>query len=226
MELDDLKQALTRLDKRLEAQANVDLANARAAQRNRAADGLRPLARGQIGLIVSGVITAFIGVAAWHGSAFSTGGIDGHIGPFVSGIILHVYGVVMILFGVLVRVLLSSLDWAQPVVAIQRRLAKVRRAYVLAGIVIGLTWCVLWMPAMVAGFHLLFGIDIVAPSPGTWLWLGASGLGLMAAVGLLYLWASATGRTAITGGFARAFTGAPLARTQAELAAIGAFERD
>lgn len=226
MELDDLKQALTRLDKRLEAQANVDLANARTAQRNRAADSLRPLARGQIGLIVSGVITAFIGVAAWHGSAFSSGGIDGHIGPFVSGIILHVYGVAMILFGVLVRALLSSLDWAEPVVAIQRRLAKVRRAYVLAGIVIGLTWCVLWMPAIVAGFYLLFGVDIVAPSPGTWLWLGASGLGLMAVVGLLYAWASASGRLGITAAFGRSFAGEPLARAQADLAAIGAFERD
>jgi hypothetical protein len=226
MELDDLKQALTRLDKRFEAQAATDLAHARREVRNRAADGLRPMARGQIGLIVSGAITALIGVATWHGSTFSDGGSAGHFGPFVSGIILHVYGVAMIMFGVIVRVLIAGIDWAAPVVSIQRRLAKVRRAYVLAGIVIGLTWCVLWMPAMVAGLFLLFGTDIVAPSPVTWLWLGASGLGLMAAVGLFYLWASATGRTAITNAFSRAFTGEPLGRAEADLAAISAFERD
>lgn len=226
MELDDLKQALTRLDKRFEAQAATDLAYARRDARNRAADGLRPMARGMIGLIVSGAITALFGVATWHGSAFSDGGVDGHIGPFVSGIILHVYGVAMIMFGVILRVLIANVDWAAPVVAIQRRLAKVRRTYVLAGVVIGLTWCILWMPAMVAGFYLLFGTDIVAPSPGTWLWLGASGVALMAAVGLFYLWASATGRTAIVDGFDRAFTGEHLSRAQADLAAIGTFERD
>lgn len=221
MELDDLKQALTRLDQRFEAQAAVDMGNARREVRGRAEDRLRPLARGQIGLIVAGAITAFIGVAAWHGSSGSGG-----MGPFVSGIILHVYGVAMILFGVLVRVLIANIDWAAPVLSIQRRLAKVRRAYVLAGVMLGLTWCVLWMPVMVAAFFLLLGIDIVTPSPGTWLWLGASGVGLMAAVGAFYLWASATGRDAITNAFDRAFTGEPLGRAQTDLAAIHAFERD
>jgi len=226
VELDDLKQALARLDKRFEDQAALDLANTRRAVRNRAADGLAPMARGQIGLIVSGAITALLGVATWHGAAFSAGGISGHIGPFVSGILFHAYGVAMIMFGVIIRLLISNVDWAAPVLSIQRRLAKVRRAYVLAGIIIGLTWCVLWMPAMVMAFFLLFGADIVAPSPGTWLWLGASGLGLMALVGLVFLWAKATGRTAITGGFDRAFAGERLNRAQDDLAAIGAFERD
>lgn len=226
MELDDLKQALTRLDKRFEAQAAVDLAYARRETRNRAADGLRPLARGMIGLIVTGGITALLGVLTWHGSAFSPGGVSGHIGPFVSGILFHVYGVAMIMFGVIVRVLIANIDWAAPVVSIQRRLAKVRRAYVLAGIVIGLTWCVLWMPAMVMAFFLLFGADIVAPSPGTWLWLGASGLGLMALVGLFYLWAHVAGRTSITDGFARAFAGERLNAVQDDLVAIASFERE
>lgn len=222
MELDDLKLALARLDKRYEAQAALDLALTRRAARDRAADGLRPMARRQIGLIVSGAITAFIGVATWHGN----GGEGGGMGPFVSGIILHIYGVAMILFGVLLRVLIGGIDWAEPVVAIQRRLTKARRAYVLAGLIIGLTWCVLWMPAMVAGFFLLFGVDIVAPSPSTWLWMGLGGFALMVAVGLVYLWASATRRDAVTGAFDRAFTGGPLGRAQADLVAIGAFERD
>ena len=226
MELDDLKQALTRLDKRFEAQAATDLAIARRDARNRAADGLRPMARGQIGLIVSGAITALLGVATWHGSAFSSGGIAGHIGPFVSGILFHAYGVAMIMFGVIIRLAIGNVDWAAPVLSIQRRLSKVRQAYVLAGIIIGLTWCVLWMPALVMAFFLLFGADIVAPSPETWLWLGAGGIGLMAVVGLFFLWAKATGRTAITDGFGRAFAGERLNRAQADLAAIGAFERD
>ncbi len=221
MELDDLKQALTRLDKRFEAQEAVDLANARRAQRNRAADGLRPLARGQIGLIVSGAITAFIGVAAWHGAMDRSLG-----GPFVAGIIFHAYGVAMIMIGAITRGLLWGIDWAGPVVGIQQRLARVRRARVLAGLTIGLSWCMLWVPALIVLFFLAFGVDIVAPSPATWLWISAGNAALMAAVGLFYFWASATGRSAITSAFGRAFAGEHLVRAQADLAAIGAFERD
>lgn len=220
MELDDLKQVLNRFDKRLDDQNAVSLDLVRRDARNRAEDGLRPLARAQTVLIVAGAITAFIGVAAWHGTMADPGG------PFVSGIILHAYGIAMILFGAITKALLTAIDWADPVVSIQRRLAQVRKAHMWAGVIIGLSWCVLWMPAMIVAFHLLFGIDIVAPSPSTWLWLGVGGVAMMAAVWLFHLWAKATGRTAITGAFDRAFTGEHLGRAQADLAAIQRFERD
>lgn len=48
----------------------------------------------------------------------------------------------------------------------------------------------------------------------------------MATVELFYFWASATGRSAITSALGRAFAGEHLVRAEANLAAIGTFERD
>jgi hypothetical protein len=220
MELDDLKQALNRLDKRLEDQKAVNPALVRRDTRNRAEDRLRPLARAQVRLIVAGAVTALIGIAAWHGTRGDPGG------PFVSGIVLHVYGVAMILFGAITRGLISAIDWAGPVVAIQQRLARVRKAHVLAGMTIGLSWCAMWVPAMIVLFHLSFGIDVTAASPATWLWMTAGGIAMMAAVWMLYRWARATGRTSVVAAFDSAFTGADLRRARADLDALARFERD
>lgn len=220
MELDDLKQALVRLDRRLEEQAAVNVALARRGARNRLEDSLRPLGRAQTWQIVMGIVTTFIGVAAWHSTLDTMGG------PFVSGVILHIYGIVLIIFGAVTKTLLAAIDWSGPVLGIQRRLARVRKGQVVAGIVIGLSWCVLWIPALIALAYLLAGLDIVAPSPSTWLWLTAGGVAMMVAVWLFHHWAHATGRTAIIAAFDSLFTGEHLGRAQAELDSIQRFERD
>lgn len=220
MELDDLKLALGRLDARLDEQVAVNTAVARRDARTRLQDSLEPLARAQTRQIVLGVVTAFIGVAAWHGSGEAMGT------PFLSGLVLHAYGIALIIFAAIARTLLGRVNWAGPVLGIQRRLARVRRAHIVAGIVVGLSWCVLWIPAWIALAYVLWDIDIAAPSPAAWLWLTAGGFALMGAVGLLHGWARTTGRTAITGGFVSAFTGEPLGRALAELDDIRRFERD
>lgn len=220
MELDDLKQALIRLDRRLEEQTAVNVAQVRREARSRLEESLRPLGRAQTWLIVTGALTTFVGVAVWHGTR---GTISG---PFVSGVILHLYGIAMIVFGAVTKVLIAGIDWSGPVLEIQRRLARVRKAHVLAGIVIGLSWCMLWIPALIALAQFLFGVDIFAPSPSTWLWMMAGGLGLMIAAGLFQYWAGVTGRTAVSAAIGRAYTGEHLARAQAELDSIQRFERD
>lgn len=220
MELDDLKQVLTRLDRRLEEQAALDVSRVRREARHDLEHGLRPLARAQNWLIAIGVVTAFLGVAAWHGT------LDRPGGPFVAGVAMHAYGIAMILFGAITKALISGIDWAGSVLDIQRRLARVRKAHVVAGMVIGLTWCVLWIPAMIVAFHLLFGVDIVAPDPATWLWMTVGGVAMMGAVWLVHFWARATGRTRITAAFENAFTGEHLRRAGDELDAIANFERD
>lgn len=220
LELDDLKQAFIRLDRRLEEQAALDVSRVRREARRGLADGLRPLARAQLWLIAIGALTALLGVAAWHGTLERPGG------PFVGGIVVHAYGVAMILFGAITRALIAGIDWAGPVLEIQRRLARVRKAHVVAGLTIGLSWCAMWIPVMIVGFYLLFGVDIVAPSPATWLWMTAGCVAMMAAVWLVHFWARAGGRTAITAAFDRAFTGPHLRRAGAELDAIARFDRD
>jgi hypothetical protein len=220
VELDDLKQALDRLDRRFESQAAMSAASFRRETRDRVRDSLRPLARAQTWMIVTGVATAFAGVALWHGTRHDPGGL------FASGIILHAYGVAMILFGAILKTLIGRTDAGGPVVVIQKRLARLRRVYVLAGVIVGLSWCVMWVPALIALFGLLFGIDIFAPAPAIWLWLGAGGVAAMLATWLVYRWARATGRNGIAGAFENAFTGEHLVRAQTELDEIARFERD
>ena len=220
MELDDLKQGLARLDRRLEEQMTLRVAQVRRDNRNRLEDGLRPCARAQNWLIVSGAVTALAGVATWHGTMDHPGG------PFVSGVIFHIYGIAQIIFGAVTKALIARIDWAGPVLGIQRRLAEVRKAHVLAGLTIGLSWCVLWVPAMILLFQLLFGVDIYAPAPSIWLWLGAGGVATMAAAWLAHRWTRATGRTRINAAVDSVFTGEHLQRARAELDAIQRFERD
>ena len=220
MELDDLKQGLARLDRRLEEQLALDLARARRDGRDRLHDALRPMARAQARLIFAGAITILLGVATWRGAM-------GHAaGPFVSGVIFHIYGVAMILFGAVTRTLIAGIDWAAPVLDLQRRLAAVRRAHVVAGIAIGLSWCVLWVPAMILGFFLLFGVDLYAPSPATWHWLAIGGVVMIAVAWLVRRRARAGGNAGLAAAIDGLFTGEHLRRAQAELDSIRQFERD
>jgi hypothetical protein len=220
VELDDFKQALASLESKLDQQAAVQLAQGRRAARTRLQDHLRPLDRAQNWQIGLGVVTAFIGVAAWHGSLSTMGGL------FVSGVILHVYGIAMILLGAITKTLLGTTDWSGPVLDIQRRLAGVRKTQVLGGIVIGLSWCALWVPALIVLAYLLTGSDVTASSPSIWAWLAAGGVALMGVAGLLYGWARASGRTRIITALDQAFTGEQLARAQADLDDIRRFARD
>jgi len=220
VELDDLKQALDRLDNRLESQAASAARHFRRETGDRLRDSLRPLSRAQTWTIIMGAVTAFIGVAAWHGARHSLGGL------FASGVILHAYGVAAILFGAIIKALIGRIDASGPVVVIQKRLAGLRKVHVLAGVVVGLSWCLLWVPATIALFGLLFGIDISAQAPALWLWLAAGGAAAMLATWLAYRWARASGQTRVAGAFENAFTGEHLRRAQTELDEIAHFERD
>ena len=216
MELDDLKQAFARLDRRLEEQnaVNVAWSGARRATGWRSASA--PSARAQTLADRGGRRDRL------HRRRRLARHLDDPGGPFVSGVILHLYGIAMIIFGAVTKALIGGIDWAGPVLGIQRRLSRVRKAQVLAGIAIGLSWCVLWIPALIVLFHLLFGVDIVAPAPDDWLWMtrrrrGADGRRRPAPS------LGPRDRTdGITAAFDDAFTGEHLKRAQAELDSISA----
>ena len=220
MELDDLKQALGRLDQRLEEQVAWQAFQARRQSRDRLEDNVQPVARGQTWLIAFGALTCLLGVSAWHGNL-------AHPGAFVSGIILHVYGVLTIATGVALKVQIARIDYAGSVLTIQRRLSRVRYLFVVAGMITGMPWCVLWVPFGIALFAALFGVDITSALGPAFLWsialFGVIGVGVP---WLIYRWAKRTGRSGVVQGFEDAFTGERLKRAQAQLDEIARFERD
>ncbi len=220
MELDDLKQVLNQLDERLERQAAVQLQQGRRLVRNDLRDTLKPLARSQTWLIIAGALICLLGIAAWQSELRQPGG------AFVSGIILHIYGVLSIWAGVVIKVLVARIDYAEPVVAIQKRLVQLRRFHLWAGIIVGMPWWILWAPLMIALLRVLTGIDVPLFAP-IFLWiLAIAGVVVMAGIWLVYLWARASGRQRVVRGFENAFAGEHLKRAQGQLDEIMHFERD
>jgi hypothetical protein len=165
------------------------------------------------------VAMILLGVAVWRGApAFG--------GLFFCGIILHVYGVMTIAGSVIVMVLIGRIDWTGPVLDIQKQLARLHQVQVLSGIVLGLPWCVLWIPLVIALFRVVTGGDLYAPIPAVWRWQALGGVVIVAAAWLLYRFARARGRTGITRVFENSFVGPYLLRAQREFEELRRFECD
>ena len=220
MELDALKLALARLDERLDQEVALQARQIRSFTRDRLEGHLRPVARAQVWVILFGALACFLGVAAWYGNFDRTD-------LFISGVILHAYGIVTIATGVATIVMVGQVDYSEPVVAIQKRLARVRHTALIAGMVAGMPWFILWLPFAIAVFAVLFGVD-VANSAGAGFWglIAIVGAIALAAPSLVYRWAKGTKRDRIAKAFEDVFTGANLRRAQAHLDEIARFERD
>ena len=218
METDNLKRALALLDERLDRQGLVQARHAGQGGRHRLNDSLDALARGQTWTILWGVAMCLLGVAAWRES------LDTAPGAFASGVVVHVFGALTIAAGAVIKALVARVDYSEPVIAIQKRVARVERAYVVAGMGVGMPWCFLWVPFLIVLFKAFLGIDFSASDP--WLMLELTGLGVagMAATWLTYHWAKSTGRIGLVDGFERVFAGRHLVRAQARIDAIAAFE--
>lgn len=216
MKLDTLKSAWAALDHKLDSQNALLLQQARRSRLQSLRHKLRPLAWGQTLQMLLGVPVILLGVSAWQAGGPS------HL--VVAGIIVHVYGIAMILLGGLVHGSLARFDLDAPVLAVQQRLARLHRLYVIGGTTLGLAWWVLWIPFMMTLFALV-GADFYRG-------VGAPVIAAMTAggvLGLLATWAFdrwARRRPELHRKLRRAMAGESLARATAELEALQRFERE
>lgn len=81
----------------------------------------------------------------------------------IAGMSLHVYGVVAIVLGGIQLRAIAAIDYGEPVVELQRRLAKLIRLRARCSLVLGLPWWVLWLPCMIVGLTALTGVDFYDP---------------------------------------------------------------
>ena len=115
----------------------------------RVENSLRPLFRWQILQILFGMALIILGVQCWARSV--------HVPHrLVCGIIMHVYGIIVIGCAAHVCTRIKRIDYSRPVDDIRTRLDTVRAAYLCVGPAIGFPWWLMWIPACVA-----FGIDAV-----------------------------------------------------------------
>jgi len=169
MELDELKQSWQALDRRLAQQHELNLQLYRESRLQKMKHGLRPLWVGQIVQIVAGALLSLVAGNFWfEHRAFA------HL--VFCGVLVHLYGVLMIVFAARNLHLIKQVDYAAPVLAIQRRLAELRawKTRVEAPVFL-VTGCFVWIPALLMLFAGL-GADVWRLHPDVVLWLCASGV--------------------------------------------------
>ncbi|MBI3130733.1 MAG: hypothetical protein HYZ13_05200 [Acidobacteria bacterium] len=169
MEFDELKASWDALNARLDQQGESHRELLREHRMDRARRGLRPLAWGQGIQMVCGALLILFSASFW---------VDHRAVPhlFAMGLVMHLYGLGLIVFGARMHYLLGHLDFGAPVLELQARVARLRRFYVVGGMWIGLPWWFLWMPFMTMIFKAFFGVDMATKAPAVWVIGTAVGL--------------------------------------------------
>ena len=144
MELDDFKNAWQTLDRRLQQQNALNFQLLRSHRVDAMRRGFRPLVIGQaIGMLV-GVAAMLALLPLWTHAAPTH-----DLAVKICGIGLHAYCVALIVFGGIMQGFVAGIDYAAPVLAIQQRLLKMRRFYIVGGMLLGLPWWFLAAPLLV-----------------------------------------------------------------------------
>ncbi|RZA20839.1 MAG: hypothetical protein EOP93_04840 [Lysobacteraceae bacterium] len=176
MELDDFKSAWQALDARLARQDRLQLELLKERKLEQARRNLRPLLLGMGLQMLLGIGLVLLGVGCWRQNPDVPG-------LLATGIILHAFGVLHIAFAGIVTGLARTVDYAAPVLAIQKRLRLLLRMQVLNSNTCGLPWWILWV-LVVVGFAGLSPHRPVGPTP-TWIWISLA----LGVVGMLATWA-------------------------------------
>lgn len=219
MELDELKQVWQELGRKLDRQHQSERLRLREERGRRLRSGLRPLVWGQALQMAAGVLLTVWGALFWSAHAQAA-----HLIAF--GLILQGYGIALIGCGAWVQARVAAIDYAAPVLTLQRRLADVRTAYVRGGLSVGLAWWLLWMPVLAAILMSLFGADLYRNAPALFAIGGAVGAaGLLASLGFLH-WSRQPQRPRLAKAVEDGVSGVSLRRAQALLEEIERFERE
>lgn len=212
--LDDLKLAWKELSLKLERQNALSLHQLKQEKLARFQSDLRPLVCGQLVQLILGVI--IVGFFAQFSSQHMA---SPHL--LICGMFLTAYGILFIAFATRDLVLIRRIDYAAPVVAIQKALAELRAWHIRAAAWYGLTGSVVWLPVMIVVLYLL-GADLQIDKPQRIYWLISTGVVCLASALGLMLLARSSGRC---GRYLRqSWIGRSVNRAQAALTEIKEFE--
>jgi hypothetical protein len=217
MELDDMKTAWLTLERRLETQAALSRQMYQENKLDKARHRLRPLVWGQVLQMIVGAL-----IALWAAGFWSQYRDVPHL--LIAGLIVHVYGIAMILFGAAMQAMIARIDYAAPVLLIQRQLAQLRKVYVRGGLLIGLPWWLIWMPFIEIFFKKKFDIDLFLNAPDLLtIGIGSGIVGLLLTYGV-YRWIAT--RPPLAKRVEHSAAGASLNQVQSYLDQITQFEQE
>ncbi len=218
MELDDFKSAWQTLDQRLQLNNSLKLHELREHTLARTRSSLRPLYWGQVAqILVMGVPCIALAALLWKSG-------PSHASTIAAGVMLQAYGIVTIASAGLVLGHLANINYAAPVIDIQKQLAVTRTHYVRSGMIAGLPWWFLWVVVLMVLAGLV-DVDVMQKAP----WLVLSGLG-SGIVGLLctlwfHRWARRPERAELGRKVDDSLTGGSLRKAMAQLQEVHRFEQ-
>ena len=185
MELDELKLAWHSMERRLERQQALNLQLLAESRIDKAKRHLRWLLPGQCAQLALGVLVTVLSARFW---------IANHEVPalLAAGLAGHAWGVLVICSAVVELLLVTRIQYAQPVVTVQRYLALLRRWRTRVAPWLGLPFLL----ACMFGPMLLAALG--APVPTAWV-VGnlVVCLGLAVAAVWFYRWSHRPGREAL-----------------------------
>ena len=212
LELDDMKTAWQELDRRIEQHYALNLTIYRGGKLQDIRRALRPLRWGQQAQVVGGAALILPFARFWVA----------HLGALhlmLPGLMMHVFGLMLIASAARTAILIDRIDYSAPVLQIQQCLAELRlwRARVEQP-VFAVVGCFIWIPLTLVVFAAL-GADIWVHAQGVvWSFI-ASGF---ACLGILYAIVRVKGRSAVENNF----VGRGIRTAQSELDEIARFERE
>jgi hypothetical protein len=219
MELDELRGILRSLEQDM-ARYAVNLHRESRERRTRELRSrLWPLGAAQILQILSGLAVTAISALFWVRH------LDAPALAF-SGIVLHVYGIGMVAGAARTLHLLASIDYSQPVVAIQRQLTLLSLWRLRLAWVFGVASCLAWIPMVVIGFDMAFGIDLYESAPWVIASFLGSGLACLGVVLLLHRWLATSSRMDLVQRIRDHLVGRSVSRARGILDEISEFEAE
>ncbi len=224
MELDELKTAWQTLDKRLQLHNALALQNYRDARLDKARRGLHPLLWGQtVQMLLIGLPFVLLAACLWIRTGTSVQPLPWT--TLVAGIFVQAYGVAAIALAGCTIGLIRTIDYSVPVLAIQKQLAKLRRFYIINGMIVGLPWWLMWVPVLMV-LCGLGGVDLYARAPSV-VWIGL-GIGIAGLLGTWWFhrWSRQPRRARLGKRLDDSVAGSSIRKAQALLDEIAEFERE
>jgi hypothetical protein len=218
MELDEMKAAWETLNQQLKRENAISLAMLTHQKLTSTRSGLRPLVWGQILQILFGIPFLLLAAVLWSTKPHA-------ISVIVAGVVVHAYGIGCIITAGVILGAIHNIDYSGLVLEIQDRLARVRRAYIVGGIVAGLTWWFLWVPLFMV-LAALAHVNLYAHAPSL-VWSGLA-VGVVGLAGMLwlYVYSRKPGCVRLRRFVDQAVVGRSLLRAQAQLDEIRRFAQD
>ncbi len=218
LELEDLKSAWQTLNHNLERQHHLALHQFREGKLTRVRSSFRMFVFWQTVQLICGLAFAVLGGKFW-----TTYGEIMHLATY--GIAVQAYGVMMVIFAARELSAIAEIDYATPVLQIQKQIAQLRRWHVRSAFWFGVTGCFIWIPLILMAAYAC-GVDVWTHRPSVVRSYLLIGLVLALLLTGFVLWLRRPGKENLARKVEDDSAGSSIRRAEAMLAEIERFARD